>query len=146
MNIENEPIIYVDLCSAMLSLTWWRHPMETFSALLAICAGNSSVAGEFPHKAQWRGALMFSLICVWINGWVNNSEACDLRHYRAHYDVIVMFILKWMFLIIFSATQCIMQGNHCSWIQYADQSQWDSLQWKLLWRYWKALSEKWMRL
>ena len=38
----------------------------------------------------WRGALMFSLICVWINGWVNNREAVDLRRYRGHYDVIVM--------------------------------------------------------
>ena len=39
-----------------------------------------------PHKGQWRGALMFSWICVWIN----NREAGDLRRYRAHYDVIVM--------------------------------------------------------
>ena len=44
------------------------------------------------HKGQWRGALMFSLTCVWINGWVNNREAGDLRRYRAHYDVIVMNI------------------------------------------------------
>ena len=58
--------------------------METFSALLAICA----------HKGQWRGALMFSLICVWINGWVNNREAGDLRRYHTHYDVIVMWIWK----------------------------------------------------
>ena len=43
-----------------------------------------------PHKGQWRGALMFCLICVWINGWVNNREAGDLRRYRAHYDVIVL--------------------------------------------------------
>ena len=43
-----------------------------------------------PHKGQWRGALMFSLICVWINGWVNNREAGDLRRYHAHYDVTVM--------------------------------------------------------
>ena len=43
-----------------------------------------------PHKGQWRGALMFSVICVWINDWVNNREAGDLRRYRAHYDVIVM--------------------------------------------------------
>ena len=43
-----------------------------------------------PHKGQWRGALMFSLICVWINGWVNNREAGDLRRYRAHYDPTVM--------------------------------------------------------
>ena len=44
-----------------------------------------------PHKGQWRGALMFSLICVGINGWVNNRKAGDLRRYRAHYDVIVMY-------------------------------------------------------
>ena len=43
-----------------------------------------------PHKGQWRGALMFSLNCVWINGWVNNREAGDLRRYHAHYDVTVM--------------------------------------------------------
>ena len=30
--------------------TWWRHQMETFSALLAICAGNSPVPGEFPTQ------------------------------------------------------------------------------------------------
>ena len=38
-----------------------------------------------PHKGQWRRALMFSLICVWIN-----REVGDLRRYRAHYDLIVM--------------------------------------------------------
>ena len=43
-----------------------------------------------PHKGQWRGALMFSLICVWINDWVNNREAGDLRRYRAHCNVTVM--------------------------------------------------------
>ena len=45
-----------------------------------------------PHKGQWRGALMFTLICDRINGWVNNGEAGDLRRNRAHYDVIVMCI------------------------------------------------------
>ena len=69
---------------------WWRHKMETYSALLAICAGNSPV--NSPHKGQWRGALMFSLICVWINSWVNTREAGDLRCHRAHYDVIVMTV------------------------------------------------------
>ena len=43
---------------------------------------------NFPHKGQqWRGALMFPLICAWIHGWVNNRETGDLRR---HYDVIVM--------------------------------------------------------
>ena len=45
-----------------------------------------------PHKGQWRGALMFSFICVWINGRVNNHEAGHLRRYRTHYDVTVMWI------------------------------------------------------
>ena len=71
-------------------LTWWRHRMKTFPALLAIYAGNSPVPGNSRHEGQWRGALMFSLICVWINGWVNNGKAGDLRRYRAHYDVTVM--------------------------------------------------------
>ena len=43
-----------------------------------------------PHKGQWRGALMFSLICVWKNGWVNNREAGDWRRYHGHYDVTVI--------------------------------------------------------
>ena len=65
--------------------------METFSALLAICAGNSPVSPvNSPHKGQWRGALMFSLICIWTNDWVVNREAGDLRRYHANYDVIVM--------------------------------------------------------
>ena len=64
--------------------------METFSALLAICAGNSPVTVNSPHKGQWRGALMFSLICAWMNGLVNNREAGDLRRHPSHYDVTVM--------------------------------------------------------
>ena len=47
-----------------------------------------------PHKGQWREALMFSLICVWINNWVHNREAGDLRRYLAHYDVIVTSTCK----------------------------------------------------
>ena len=47
------------------------------------------------HKGQWRAALMFSLICAWINGWINNGEAGDLRRHGAHYDVIVMYRTHW---------------------------------------------------
>ena len=43
-----------------------------------------------PHKGQWRGALMFSLICAWMSGWENNREAGYLRRNRAYYDVTVM--------------------------------------------------------
>ena len=43
-----------------------------------------------PHKGQWRGALMFSLIYTRINAWVNNGESGALRRHRVHYDVTVM--------------------------------------------------------
>ena len=73
------------------------------------------------HKDQWRGALMFSLICVWINDWANNREAGDLRRYRAHFDVIVM---KWSYLnfIIYGhrIIRSIYQFRHlfiCDWWQ-----------------------------
>ena len=71
------------------SFSWWRHQMETFSALLALCAGNLLPVNS-PHKGHWRGALMIHLISVWINSWRHTREAGDLRRYRAHYDVIVM--------------------------------------------------------
>ena len=45
---------------------------------------------DSPYKVQWRGALMFSLICAWINGWANNRDAGDLIHHGTHYDVIVI--------------------------------------------------------
>ena len=40
------------------------------------------------HEGQWRS--LFSLICAWINGWIDNREAGDLRSHGAHYDVTVM--------------------------------------------------------
>ena len=76
---------------------WWRHHMETFSALLAICH-RSPV--NSPHKGQWRGALMFSSICAWMNGWVNNREAGYLRRHRDHYDVTVM-TMTWLTLYVY---------------------------------------------
>ena len=48
----------------------------------------TSKGNIFGHKGQWRGTLMFPLICAWINGCANNREAGDLKRHRAHYDVI----------------------------------------------------------
>ena len=50
-----------------------------------------------PYNGQWHGALVFSLICAWINGWVNTHDAGNLRRHRAHYNVTVMVIFdsKW---------------------------------------------------
>ena len=74
-----------------LSGQWYQSmmtsSMKTFSAFLAICAGYSPVTGEFPAQMPVTRSLIFSLICDWINGWVNNREAGDWRRHRAHYDV-----------------------------------------------------------
>ena len=43
-----------------------------------------------PHKGQWRGAWIFSLICAWTNGWANNRDAGDFRCHRAHYAITLM--------------------------------------------------------
>ena len=65
--------------------------METYAALLAIWARNSPVPGEFPSQRPVTRSIDVSLICVWINRWVYDRKARDLRRYRAHYDVIIMF-------------------------------------------------------
>ena len=49
---------------------------------------------DSPHKGQWRGYLMISLICTWTNGQANNRYAGDLRRHRAHYDITVMVMWK----------------------------------------------------
>ena len=66
--------------------------METLSALLAICAGNSPVPGEFP--AQRPVTRIFNIFFdLHLNkSWVNNGGAGDLRRYRTHYDIRVMHL------------------------------------------------------
>ena len=69
--------------------SWCRNQMETFSALLAICAGNSPVTGEFPaQRPVTRSCDVFSDLRL--NKRFNNIEAVDLRHHPVRYDVIVM--------------------------------------------------------
>ena len=86
--------LLVDYYLCLVDISWWCNQMETFSALLVLCAGNSPVTLEFPSQRPVTRGFDDSLICVWINGWVNNGEAGDLRRYRANYDVIVM--LSWL--------------------------------------------------
>ena len=68
--------------------------METFCASLALCEGIHRWPVGSPHKDQWRGAFIFSLIYAWTYGWTNNRDADDLRRHRAHYDGIVMISLS----------------------------------------------------
>ena len=76
--------------------SWWRHQMETFSRYWPFVQGIHWSPVNSPHKNQWRGALIFSLICTWINGWAIDREAGDLRRYRTNFDVPVMY---WPFVL-----------------------------------------------
>ena len=64
--------------------SWWRHQMETFSALLAFCAGNSPVPGERPVRRSFD--VFFDLR---LNKRLN-CEAGDLKRNPAHYEVTVI--------------------------------------------------------
>ena len=69
--------------------------VKNFALVTMMTSSNGNIFRATGHLCgkligQWRGALMFSLICAWWNGWVNNREADVLRRHRAHYDVTVM--------------------------------------------------------
>ena len=86
--------------------------METFSAQLAISAENSPVPREFPAQrpVTWSFDVFFDLR---LNKRLSNREAGDLRRYRAHSDVIVMFI--WFFGCQISQ---ILTAYHCQNMEY----------------------------
>ena len=88
LDVDNNLFFAVLLYHNKNNVPWWRHQMQTFSALLTSCTGNSPV--NSPRKGQWRVGLMFYLICAGTNSWVNNRDAGDLRHPRSHYEDIVM--------------------------------------------------------
>ena len=71
----------------------WRHQMEASSALLAICAGNSSVTGEFrAQKPVTRIFDVFFDLCL--NKWLSKQSQGDLRCHHAHYDITVMICTR----------------------------------------------------
>ena len=83
--------------------SWWRHQMETFSALLAICAGNSPVAGEFPaQRPVTRSFDAFFDHDLRLNkrlykqswGWWFETLSCPLwRHSNAGDDVLKLIFV-----------------------------------------------------
>ena len=80
----------------------WKH----FSRCWPFVRGIHRWPVNSPHKGQWRGAVMFSFICAWINGWENNRKAGDLRRHHDHYDVLVMRRQLWYFQNLF----------RCQWV------------------------------
>ena len=90
--------------------------METFFALLANLRGIHRSPVNSPHKGQWRGALMFSLICAWISSWVNNGEAGDSKRHFAHYDVTVIcsMLLNGHPVNMYGSSVYCLHEMHCS--------------------------------
>ena len=86
----------------------WKH----FPRYLPFVWGIHRRSVNSLHKGHWCGALMFSLICVWINDWVNNREAGDLRRHRGHYDVTVMIFYSSFWYLTFIVTY-ISDTNQC---------------------------------
>ena len=90
--IKRLAVAYVITASYFLwngARSWWRHQMETFSASVAICAGNSLVPGEFPaQKPMTRNFDVFidllpnkRLTQCW--GWLfETPSSLLLRHYK----------------------------------------------------------------
>ena len=74
---------------------WYHNDFLSISIMMTSSNGNIfRITGPLwgnRSKGQWRGALMFSLICAWTNVWTNNRDAGDLRCHHAHYDIIVMY-------------------------------------------------------
>ena len=69
----------------------WKQPLVT-GHLCGEITGHRWIPRT---KASGAGLWCFFLICAWINGWVNNGKAGDLRHHRAHDDVTVMSSATW---------------------------------------------------
>ena len=82
------------------------------------------------HKGQWCRAFMFSFICAWIYGWINNCEAGDLRCHRTHSDVIVMFAKIWKLWIFFVE----------SWEAPGSPSRLERFWMSNLWAFWRKLT------
>ena len=111
----------------ILNIPWWRHQMEPFSVLLAICARNSPVPGEFPAQRPVTRSFDVFFIYVWINGCVNNREAGDLRRHRAHYDVIVMLCMNTVMWNMKIAIKDVIKGE-MAWYTHMHMYAWGILQ------------------
>ena len=76
-----------------LSTTWWRHQIKTFSAWLAICAGNSPVPGEFPahSPATWSFGVFDLRLNKWLSkqwwGWWFETSSPPLWRHRNEYEM-----------------------------------------------------------
>ena len=99
----NESLLFLFTSTFHDDVIQWKH----FPRYWPFVRGNHQSPLDTHHKVQWLGALMFSLICAWRNGWANNRDAGDVRGHRAHYGATNAFPER--------------ESNH-----YLDQQRWHS--------------------
>ena len=106
VNIQNDHQLMIN------KISWWRHQMENFSALLTICAGNSPVPGEFPAKRPvtrsfdvFFGLRLNTRLSTQSWGWWFETLPCPLWRYRnasvsiqSHRFVMVWYRSRWGWL------------------------------------------------
>ena len=85
---KNGQVVYHINAKSMMASSNWNIFLVTGPLW-----GESTGHRWIPPKGHWRGALMFSLICAWTNGWASNRCTGDLRRHHAHYNVTVMLFL-----------------------------------------------------
>ena len=84
------------LHQVLLFKAWWRHQMETFSALLAFCVGNKPVTGEFPAERPVTQSFGVFFDLRLNKRLSKQSWGWYFRRHRAHYDVTVICLAtKW---------------------------------------------------
>ena len=131
-------------CTSVEGMTWWRHQMESFSALLAICAGNSPVPGEFPtQRPVTRSFDVFfdlhpnkRLNKHWW-GWWFETPSCPLwRHYSD---------ISWWFcdLETLSPLAALCEGKPRVTGVFHSQRVSDAVFWCFLWSdLWQAVEQR----
>ena len=128
---------YDDDTQGHFFLTWWRHQMETFSALLALCAGNSPVPGEFPAQRPVRRSfdVFFDLrpnkrLSKQSWGWWFETPSRSLwRHCNGVTNLgflkrgILVVLCVWPWAFFYNIRLTSYHGNPLHW-RHNDQARW----------------------
>ena len=108
--------------SWILQIAWWRHQMETVSALLAICAGNSPVTGEFPsQRPVTRSFAVFfdlhpnkQLSKQWWGWWFETPPSPLWRHRNG---IVTMDLPHNRYTPNYGYSEMVSRATRCVWCQ-----------------------------
>ena len=106
---EWSDVLPVDLVNSRSRLirykddSWWRHQIEAFFALLAFCAGNSPVTGEFPEQRQVTRSFdvffdprLNKRLSNQSWGWWSETPMCPLWRHCNVYPTFEIWQIDWL--------------------------------------------------